>query len=69
MQLDRSYPGIKGVKPGVTDFAGETLVSYAENGGRKLIVVLLSTQNSRDEVVKLYDYVFPKLGVKISGRT
>ena len=69
LQLDRSYPGIKGVKPGVTDFAGETLVSYAENGGRKLIVVLLNTQNSRDEVVKLYDYVFPKLGVKISGRT
>jgi len=69
LQLDRSYPGIRGVKPGVTDFAGETLVSYAENGGRKLIVVLLSTQNSRDEVVKLYDYVFPKLGVKISGRT
>lgn len=68
LQLDRSYPGIKGVKPGVTDFAGETLVSYAENGGRKLIVVLLGTQNSRDEVVKLYDYVYGKLGIVIQKR-
>ncbi len=67
LQLDRSYPGIKGVKPGITDFAKETLVSYAENGGTQLIIVLLGTQNSRDEVVKLYNYVYEKLGIKIPG--
>ena len=68
LQLDRSYPGIKGVKPGITDYAGETLVSYAENGGKKLIVILLGAQNSRDEVVKLYDYIYKTLGVTIPGR-
>lgn len=62
LQLDWSYPGIKGVKPGVTDFAHETLVSYIEKDGRRLIVVLLGTKNSRDEVVKLYDFVFQQLG-------
>ncbi|HCS78202.1 TPA: hypothetical protein DIV55_00480 [Patescibacteria group bacterium] len=65
LQLDASYPGVKGVKPGITDFAGETLVSYAENGGKQIIIVLLGTQYSRDEVVKLYDYVFAKLGVRV----
>ncbi len=68
LQLDRAYPGIKGVKPGVTDFAGETLVSYAENGGKHVIVVILGSRQSRDDVVKIYDYIFPKLGVKIPGR-
>lgn len=66
LQLDRSYPGIKGVKPGNTDFAGETLVSYAENGGKQIIVVLLGATNSRDEVIKIYDYIFSKLGVIVN---
>lgn len=66
LELDRSYPGIKGVKPGITNFASETLVSYAENGGQKMIVVLLGTRNSRDEVVKLYDLIFEQLGTKIN---
>lgn len=65
LQLDKSYPGIAGVKPGITDFAGETLVSYAENGGKQIIIVLLGTQNSRDEVIKLYDWAFEKLGVRV----
>lgn len=65
LQLDRSYPGIKGVKPGITDFAGETLVSYAENGGKQVIIVLLGTEHSRDETIKIYDMVFKKLGVAV----
>lgn len=65
LQLDQSFPGIKGIKPGVTDFARETLVSYAENGGKRVIVVLLSSDRSRDDAVKIYDYIFPKLGVKV----
>lgn len=68
LQLDRNYPGIKGVKPGNTDFANETLVSYAENGDTELIVVLLGVQNTRDEVIKLYDQVYQKLGIVIPGR-
>lgn len=68
LQLDRAYPGLKGVKPGNTEFALETLVSYAVNGNRELIVVLLGTENSRDEVIKLYDFVYQKLGITIPGR-
>lgn len=68
LQLDRSYPGIKGVKPGNTDFAQETLVSYAENGGKKIIMVLLGSGKSRDDAIKIYDYLFPQLGVTIAGR-
>ena len=63
--MDKSYPGIKGVKPGDTPFAGETLVSYAENGGKKLIVFLLDTLYSKDEVIKLYDDIYGKLGIKV----
>ena len=65
LHLDKSYPGIKGVKPGDTPFAGETLVSYAENGGKKLIVFLLDTLYSKDEVIKLYDDIYGKLGIKV----
>ncbi len=65
LQLERSYPGIKGVKPGITDFAGETLVSYAENGGKELIIVLLGSHNTRDNVVKLYDYIYDELGISV----
>lgn len=68
LQLDRNYPGIKGVKPGNTDFANETLVSYAENDDTELIVVLLGVQNTRDEVIKLYDQVYQRLGIVIPGR-
>ena len=66
LQLDKSYPGIKGIKPGNTDFAQETLVSYAENSGKQIIVVLLGARHSRDEVIKIYDYIFAKLAVEIS---
>ncbi len=68
LQLDRSYPGIHGVKPGNTDFAGETLVSYAVNGDTELIAVLLNTAHSRDDVIKLYDFIYKKLGITIPSR-
>lgn len=68
LQLDRAYPGLKGVKPGNTEFALETLVSYAVNGNRELIVVLLGTENSRDEVIKLYDFIYQQLGISVPGR-
>jgi D-alanyl-D-alanine carboxypeptidase len=68
LQLDWSYPGIRGVKPGITDFAGETLVSYAELGGKQVIVILLGTEHSKDDVVKVYDAVFKHLGIMVPGR-
>jgi D-alanyl-D-alanine carboxypeptidase len=58
LEFDRSYPGIKGVKTGNTDFAHQTLVSYAENDGRKILVVLLDSEATRDDAVKIYKYIY-----------
>jgi D-alanyl-D-alanine carboxypeptidase len=63
LSLDLAYPGILGVKPGLSDFAKETLVSYAERNGQEVIIVLLGARNTLDEAIKLYDTAFPRLGV------
>lgn len=38
-------PGLKGLKTGWTDVAGECLVTYTERDNRKLITVVLDSQN------------------------
>lgn len=58
LELDRSFSGIKGIKPGNSPFAKETLVSYAENTGKKIIVVLLGSTRTKDDVLKVYKKVF-----------
>lgn len=58
LSFDQTYPGIRGVKTGNTDFAGQTLISYDEHNGRKILVVLLGSEASRDDAVKLYKRVF-----------
>lgn len=58
LSYDRSYPGIKGVKTGSTDFARQTLISYAENNNRRIIAVFLDSEATRDDAVKIYRYIF-----------
>lgn len=58
INFNLTYPGIKGVKTGNTDFAGQTLISYCEHQNRKIIVVLLDSQATRDDAVKIYRYIF-----------
>lgn len=65
LNFSRSFPGVRGIKPGNTDFAGETLASYAENGGKRIVLVLLKSQASKDDAVKLYTYIYKKLGIKV----
>lgn len=60
-----TYPGVKGIKPGYTPEAGLCLVTLAENGGHTILVVILGSENRRDEMAKLLDYSFETLGVKI----
>lgn len=60
INFDLTYPGILGVKTGNTDFAGQTLISYCEHMGRKIIVVLLDSQATRDDTVKIYRYIFER---------
>lgn len=58
LQLSDSFKGIKGVKPGSSIFAKETLVSYAQRDGRKIIVVILGSNHTKDDVVKIYKKIF-----------
>lgn len=58
LQLEESFSGIKGVKPGVSVFAKETLLSYAERDGREIIVVILGSNHTKDDVIKIYERVF-----------
>lgn len=60
-----SYQGIKGVKTGYTPRAGLCLITYAENGGHKLIGVILNSERRREEMRELLDYSFQVLGVAI----
>ncbi|OGG20943.1 hypothetical protein A3D03_04270 [Candidatus Gottesmanbacteria bacterium RIFCSPHIGHO2_02_FULL_40_13] len=60
LSLDRSFAGIKGVKPGISDFAKETLVSYIERDGRRIIVVILNSRRTKDDVLAIYKRIFSK---------
>lgn len=60
-----TYPGVKGIKPGFTWEAGLCLVTYAENDGKKLLAVILGSENRRMEMKELLDYGFGKFGIKV----
>lgn len=60
-----TYPGVKGIKPGFTWEAGYCLVTYAENDGKKLIGVILNSQDRRHEMREMLDYGFSKYGIRI----
>lgn len=61
-----TYPGVRGIKPGFTWEAGLCLVTYAENDGKKLLGVILGSDDRRGEMRELLDFGFNSLGVKIS---
>ncbi len=58
LTFDSSFPGIKGVKPGISDFAQETLSSYIEKDGRRIIAVIFGSLHTKDDVVKIYKRIF-----------
>lgn len=60
-----TYPGVKGIKPGFTWEAGLCLVTYAENGGKRLLAVILGSENRRTEMKDLLDYGFGKYGIEV----
>lgn len=59
-----TYPGVKGVKTGYTYEAGMCLITYLEYGGKKIIAVILNSQNRREEMKILLDYSLSSLGVE-----
>lgn len=62
--LISTYPGVKGVKTGFTPEAGLCLVTYLEYDGKKLIGVLLGSENRRQEMKDLLNYSLLKLGTQ-----
>ena len=60
-----SYPGVRGIKPGFTWEAGWCLVTYAENDGKKLLGVILGSEDRRGEMLLLLDYAFGKYGINV----
>lgn len=57
-QLLGKVAGVAGVKTGWTENAGECLVSLVERDGRKIIIVLLRSQDRFGETEKLINWVF-----------
>ncbi|HUV42641.1 MAG TPA: hypothetical protein VMY36_01910 [Patescibacteria group bacterium] len=51
-------PGMKGVKTGWTEEAGECLVGYVERDGRGIITVILGSQDRFGETARLVDWAF-----------
>jgi len=50
--------GLKGVKTGWTENAGECLVAYVERDGRKIITVVLGSSDRFGETEKLVEWAF-----------
>jgi D-alanyl-D-alanine carboxypeptidase (penicillin-binding protein 5/6) len=63
--LLNTYPGVKGVKTGFTDEAGLCLVTYAENGGKSVIGIVLSSGDRKGDMILMLDHGFSTLGVNI----
>lgn len=57
-ELIGKVSGLKGVKTGWTEAAGECLIAYVEKEGRKIITVLLGSWDRFGETRKLIDWVF-----------
>ncbi|HHW42446.1 D-alanyl-D-alanine carboxypeptidase [Desulfofundulus thermobenzoicus] len=62
------YPGIDGVKTGSTPRAGNCLVASATRGDRRLIAVVLHSQNRYRDAAALLDYGFTEVQQVALGR-
>lgn len=58
-----SYPGVKGVKIGFTNEAGQCLVTYLEYKGHKIIAVILNSPDRRGEMKELLDFSLKSQGI------
>lgn len=57
-QLLGKIPGVAGIKTGWTEQAGENLVTLVERNGRRVIFVVLRSQDRFGETSTLIDWVF-----------
>jgi D-alanyl-D-alanine carboxypeptidase len=52
------YPGLDGVKIGLTERAGQTMLASAQRGGRRLFVTVLGSRDRYGDVTSLLDWAF-----------
>lgn len=57
-QLLGQIMGVKGIKTGTTDLAGEVLVSLIEREGRSILLVLLGSQDRYADTTRLLSWIF-----------
>lgn len=60
-----TYPGVAGIKTGYTEEAGLCLVTYASNGGKELIGVVLKSVDRKGDMILMLDHGFRTLGVNV----
>ncbi len=68
LQLSEAFTGIEGIKPGNSIFAKETLLSYINRDGKRLMTVILGSPHTKDDVLKIYKRVFQLDTKKQSGK-
>jgi len=51
-------PGVRGIKTGWTEYAGECLVTYVERDGKKVMIALLGSGDRFGETKTVIDWVF-----------
>ena len=61
LSLDNAHPAIKGIKPGTSEFAGNTVVSYAEGNNQEYIIIILNSVGLRTELVNMYKMLYSNL--------
>jgi len=54
--LEKTYPGMIGVKPGNTEKAGYCLIGLLKKNNQEILTVLLDSPNPKEEVKKLFNY-------------
>lgn len=62
------YPGLDGVKIGLTERAGQTMVVSAERGGRRLFVTVLGSRDRYGDVSALLDWAFTSTSSSCTAR-
>lgn len=50
--------GVKGIKTGLTDLAGQNLITLVDRSGHRVIIGLFGSQNRFGETKKLIDWIF-----------
>jgi len=63
LNLLTTYPGVKGLKDGYTPEAGWCLITYLEYEDKKIVGVILGSENRREEMINLLDYSLTKLDI------